>query len=179
MTGKALSVRIRRKFFEQVYCHSKQSLLEILLSDKTLLEGTSRAFLENKCHHSSCRDVYYQTYIRLKQKDWRPCNAQGFNKGILSTMPFPAIHSENGILVCPLDSVAGFCLTFFGTRSTMSVLIDPRQTSVCGGLLGTKPTQRQISLDVLRLRLLLNMHPNSHPSLHKFHGLVSGLVNSI
>ena len=27
------------QIFEQVYCHSKQSLLEILLSDKTWLEG--------------------------------------------------------------------------------------------------------------------------------------------
>ena len=61
----------------------------------------------------------------------------------------------------------------------MSVLIDPRQTSVCGGLLGTKPTQRRICLDVLRLKLLLKMHPNSHPSLHIFLGLVSGLVHSI
>ena len=61
----------------------------------------------------------------------------------------------------------------------MSVLRNPRQTSVCGGLLGTKPTQQWICLDVLRLRLLLKIHPNSHPSLHRFQGLVSGLINSI
>ena len=46
----------------------------------------------------------------------------------------------------------------------MSVLRDPRQTSACGGLLGTKPTQRRICLDVFQcLRHLLKMHPHSHP----------------
>ena len=38
-------IKNRREFFEQVYCHSKQSLLEIALSEKTLLEGYSMAFL--------------------------------------------------------------------------------------------------------------------------------------
>ena len=62
--------------------------------------------------------------------------------------------------VCDSNRIAHRgCIARFGplrTKNTMNVLRDPRQTSLCGGLLGTKPTQRRICFDSSqRLRFLL------------------------
>ena len=89
-----------------------KSTWEIIVTQETVLEGMSRAFLQKRCHHSSCHDVDYHTCIRFKQKDWKPWNPQCFNKSVLSTILSFAIHNEIGSLIRPLDSVAGFLFDF-------------------------------------------------------------------
>ena len=96
----------------------------------------------------------------------------------------PAIKGARGMRQASPCKTKNICQegmtgdTFFCKRSTSSVLRDPRQTSVCGGLLRTEPTQRQICLDALQC-LFWKIHPYSHPSSHQYEDLISGLVNSM
>ena len=156
-----------------MHCHPKQSLLEISLSEKTLLEGTSTAFPQNRCTTWVVL-MLIQTYVGFRQKDQTPWNPQCFNEGFLSMMSFFCNPQCNWEFRLPFGFSDRSFVWPFGAKNTTSVLRDPRQTSVCGGLLGTKPTQRRICLDALqRLSFLLKMHPLSHPSLHQTQGLVS------
>ena len=173
------------KFLEQVNGHSKQSVHEISLSEKTLLEGKSTAFLYTSVTTwvvlmFTTRPVFVSNR-KTKDSETHYVSMKVF----CQRCPFPAIRSESEweFYFALWIQRQNFCSTLFGTRSTMSVLRDPRQTSVCGGLQGTKPTQRWICLDALqRLRLLLKVHPHSghsHPSLHQSQGQVPHLVISI